>query len=72
MMSVNIHTKGLICVSCCCGAPLKCDETKNCIGLLHQYVVEDDPEDGWIHNIRCDVCDYHYTYLDSKKIEFNK
>lgn len=57
------------CPACCCGGNYI---HKNCGGRLHERVVDDDPEDGWIHNYRCDKCDkkdYSYGYYDYE-IEF--
>lgn len=53
------------CKSCCCH--YECPE-KNCDGVAHVKPVHDCPEEGWIHNIKCDKCDYEYKYYDDEKL----
>lgn len=57
------------CPACCCGGY---STHKGCGGRWHERVVDDDPEEGYIHNYRCDKCfeeDYQWDYEDMK-IEF--
>ncbi len=57
------------CPACCCGGVYV---HKYCGGRMHERLIDDTPEDGYIHNYRCEKCDvteYHYGYEDSP-IEF--
>lgn len=66
----NHHKIGKPCDKCCCGQHYIHEK---CGGNLHERMVGDTEEDGWIHNYRCDKCfeeDYHYGYEDLK-IGFN-
>ena len=39
----------------------------DCGGIWHEKMVDDDSEEGWIHNYRCDKCgmtDYRYGFED--------
>jgi len=67
----DLHIRGdLKCPTCCCHGSIH----KNCGGIFHERVVDDCPEDGWIHNYRCDKCNYEaYSYgYEDKTIEFKE
>lgn len=67
------HKRGRNCDACCCSGPFPCDKP-GCEGWVHQEVVdevqvtEDDWE--WVHNYRCDTCNFINYVVDYNKIEF--
>lgn len=66
---VENHTIGKECKECCCGGIYV---HENCGGRMHEMLVDDIDEEGYIHNYRCDKCfekEYQYGYEDME-IEF--
>lgn len=73
MSSLRKHTKGSDCNSCCCSRPTACEE-KDCKGFVHLEVVDemtyDDGDWAWIHNYKCDTCEYKEYPEPQFPIEF--
>lgn len=70
ILSREKHIRGASnkdCPACCCQC-FPCD----CGGNTHLEVVDDYPEDGYIHIFKCDKCDneYYYRYYPYRTIKF--
>lgn len=70
--NVNIekHIRGSEkCPECCCGGYSR---HENCGGRLHERLVDDDIDDGYVHNYKCEKCDWEEFYpgFEDEKIEF--
>lgn len=71
-MTFAKHIKGKKCKSCCCSGPKRCSR-KDCKGHVHQDVVDEvyDGEDSyWVHNYKCDTCDFVDYSEPSLKVVF--
>lgn len=75
MLNFNFkHTRGANCKVCCCSGPDKCKE-KDCSGFVHQNVVDEaeyaDGDWDWVHNYKCDTCEFKKYYMDDLEVEFD-
>lgn len=59
MNTFELHIRGEKCKVCCCPKEIH----ENCGGNWHCKVLDDDPEEGWIHNYKCDKCNQEEYYL---------
>lgn len=55
------HTRGKECDACCCNGPYF---HEGCSGFVHEKLVDDTPEEGYVHIYRCEKCDWNNIYMD--------
>lgn len=72
-MGFGKHARGQECKTCCCARPQKCEE-EGCDGFVHRDVVDEieygEDDWAWIHNFRCDKCDYKEYPEKDAPVEF--
>ncbi len=58
------------CPACCCGGYYT--HGNGCGGRLHERLVDDTIDDGYIHNYKCDKCDLYMPQIgyEDEVIEF--